>query len=71
MYGERLPFSTNEENSYYDDKNAVYYEFKNGGEMQKLNFIDLSKQQKVISADLTSEDNKSTGGRAIYFWTRS
>ena len=30
MYGERLPFSIDGENSYYYDKNSVYYEFKNG-----------------------------------------
>ena len=30
MYGERLPFSIDEESSYYDDKNSVHYEFKNG-----------------------------------------
>ena len=30
MYGERLPFSIEEENCYYDEKNSVHYKLKNG-----------------------------------------
>jgi len=30
MYGERLPFSIKEENYYYDEKNSIHYELKNG-----------------------------------------